>query len=152
MLGHQHLRQQPGGGDALVDDLGGHARLGQRAAARAGALATDVALDREDTGAVAVVADASGPASPLRSPGRRELGAQRRPLDLAFLNAMEAALTASALMGPVPNWSISSMGIVGSAAAAAMARLVYVGIDAPCGHAMPRIQHSGRAIYRLPHQ
>jgi hypothetical protein len=63
----------------------------------------------------------------------------------AFLNAIEAALTACALIGPVTNWSISSLGIDGIAAAAARAAFVVflmVGIHAPCGHAMPRTQNS----------
>jgi uncharacterized membrane protein YtjA (UPF0391 family) len=61
---------------------------------------------------------------------------------------MEAALTASALIGPVTNWSMSSFGIDGIAAAAAMAALVVfllVGIHAPVGHAMPHTQNSGQA-------
>ena len=56
----------------------------------------------------------------------------------AFLNAMEAALTASPVMGPVTNWSISSLGIFGSAADfAAMAAFfifVLLGINGPVGH------------------
>jgi hypothetical protein len=66
----------------------------------------------------------------------------------AFLNAMEAALTASALIGPVTNWSMSSLGIDGIAAAAAKAALVVflvLGIHAPVGHAMPRTQNSAHA-------
>jgi len=66
----------------------------------------------------------------------------------AFLNAMVAALTASALIGPVTNWSMSSLGIDGIAAAAAIAAFVIfllVGIHAPVGHAMPRTQNSGQA-------
>jgi hypothetical protein len=38
---------------------------------------------------------------------------------------MEAALTACALIGPVTNWSMSSLGIDGIAAAAAMARNTF---------------------------
>jgi len=62
----------------------------------------------------------------------------------AFLNAADAALTASPLIGPVTNRSISSFGIDGSAAdlAAIAAFFIFVllGIDAPCGHAMPQTQ------------
>ena len=36
-----------------------------------------------------------------------------------FLKAIEAALTASAPIGPLTNWSMSSFGMDGSAAAAA---------------------------------
>src|SRR5574343_992652 len=67
----------------------------------------------------------------------------------AFLKAMEAALTASALMGPVTNWSINSLGIRGRAAdLAAMAaffNFVLLGINAPIGHVMPQTQNSGQA-------
>src|SRR5574343_949033 len=67
----------------------------------------------------------------------------------AFLKAMEAALTASALMGPVTNWSINSLGIRGRAAdLAAMAaffNLDLLGINAPIGHVMPQTQNSGQA-------
>jgi hypothetical protein len=52
VLGHQHLRQQPGGGDALVDDVRWHGGLHQGLALRANPLAADVALDREDAGRV----------------------------------------------------------------------------------------------------
>src|SRR5574343_1533220 len=67
----------------------------------------------------------------------------------AFLKAMEAALTASALMGPVTTWSINSLGIRGRAAdLAAMAaffNFVLLGINAPIGHVMPQTQNSGQA-------
>lgn len=56
----------------------------------------------------------------------------------AFLNAMEAAFTASPVIGPVTNWSSSSLGIFGSAALlAAMAAFfvfVLLGINGPVGH------------------
>jgi hypothetical protein len=56
----------------------------------------------------------------------------------AFLNAMEAALTASPVIGPVTNWSISSFEIFGSAALlAAMAaffNFVLLGINGPVDH------------------
>jgi len=48
VLGHQHLRQQPRRGDALVDHRGRHRRLDERAAVAAGPFATDVTLDGED--------------------------------------------------------------------------------------------------------
>src|SRR5450755_4257041 len=67
----------------------------------------------------------------------------------AFLNATEAALTASPLIGPLTNRSITSSGIDGSAAdLAAMAALFnfgLLGLDAPCGHALPRTQNSLQA-------
>jgi hypothetical protein len=53
---------------------------------------------------------------------------------------MEAALTASALVGPVTNGSMNPLGILGIAAAAAMVAFVVVlrvGIDAPMGQALP---------------
>jgi hypothetical protein len=56
---------------------------------------------------------------------------------------MEAAPTASALIGPVTNRSISYLKIVGSAAAAAMAAFLLIGIHAPVGHAMPRTPKFG---------
>lgn len=56
----------------------------------------------------------------------------------AFLKAMEAALTASPVIGPVTNWSSSSLGIFGSAAPlAAMAaffNFVLLGRNGPVGH------------------
>jgi hypothetical protein len=58
---------------------------------------------------------------------------------------MEAAPTASALIGPFTNRSIGSLKLVGSAAAAAMAAFVAflrVGIPAPVGDAMPRTPNS----------
>src|SRR5690606_22550673 len=44
VLGHEHMRQQPGRGDALVDDVRIDGYLGERLALRAGPLAPDVAL------------------------------------------------------------------------------------------------------------
>jgi hypothetical protein len=52
VLGHHHLRQEAGGGDALVDHLGGHRRLDQRLALRAGPLASNMPLDGEHAGNV----------------------------------------------------------------------------------------------------
>jgi hypothetical protein len=46
-LGDQHLGQQPGGGDAFVDDVCLHRGLHQCFAVCAGPLAADVALHRE---------------------------------------------------------------------------------------------------------
>ena len=46
-LGHQHLGQQAGGGDALVDDVWRHRGLHQLLATGAGPLATHVAFHRE---------------------------------------------------------------------------------------------------------
>src|SRR5580765_8413396 len=76
----------------------------------------------------------------------------------AFLNAAVASLTASPVMGPVTNWSISSLGIDGNAAilAAIAAFFIFVlltGIHAPGRHAMPRTQNSGQAhLGRRGHQ
>src|SRR5690606_40865532 len=47
VLGHQHLSQQVGGGDALVDHLRWYRCLDQGLALLAGPLAPDVALHRE---------------------------------------------------------------------------------------------------------
>ncbi len=47
VLGHQHLREQPGCGDPLVDHVRRHRRLDQGLALRACPLAADVALHRE---------------------------------------------------------------------------------------------------------
>ncbi|MNR20336.1 hypothetical protein D3C85_1371710 [compost metagenome] len=44
-LGHHHMGQQAGGGDALVDDLSWHRRLNQCFALAAGPLATHMLLD-----------------------------------------------------------------------------------------------------------
>ena len=52
IFGHQHLGQQPGGGQPLVDDVRRHRRLHQDLALRAHPLAADVALDGEDAGHV----------------------------------------------------------------------------------------------------
>src|SRR3954463_14569826 len=67
----------------------------------------------------------------------------------AFLNARDAALTASPVIGPVTNWSISSLGIFGSAAdfaaISAFFNFVLLGITGPLGHVMPRTQNSRQA-------
>jgi hypothetical protein len=70
----------------------------------------------------------------------------------AFLKAIDAACTASALMGPFTNWSISSLGIDGKSVAAAAAAFVVflLGIRAPGRHAMPRTQNSGQARPHAP--
>ena len=52
VLGHHHLRQEAGRGDAFVDHLGGHRRLDQPLALRAGPLAADMPLDGEHAGNV----------------------------------------------------------------------------------------------------
>jgi len=52
VLGHHHLRQEAGGGDAIVDHLGGHRRLDQRLALHAGPLASNLPLDGEHAGNV----------------------------------------------------------------------------------------------------
>jgi len=62
---------------------------------------------------------------------------------------MEAALTASALVGPVTNGSMNPVGILWIAAAAAMAAFVVflrVGIDAPMGQALPAKEISDRLM------
>lgn len=46
-LGHHHMCKQPGSGDALVDHLGGHRRLGQCFALAAGPLASHMQLNCE---------------------------------------------------------------------------------------------------------
>ncbi len=97
VLGHQHLGQQPGGGDALVDHVRCHRRLHDRLALRTGPLAAHVPLHGEHAGHVVqllgdVLADAPHLAAagaqgvlgfvadlPAR-PGRR----QRCPLGLAL--------------------------------------------------------------------
>ncbi|MEK8053599.1 hypothetical protein AACH10_25315, partial [Ideonella sp. DXS22W] len=65
------------------------------------------------------------------------------------MNAIEASWIASAVIGPLTNWSSSSFGIFGSAAdfaaIAAFFALVLLGIHAPAGHAMPRTQNFGQA-------
>ena len=48
ILGHQHLGQQSGGGNAFVDDVSRHRRLCDGLALGAGPFAPDVALYRED--------------------------------------------------------------------------------------------------------
>ncbi len=88
------------------------------------------AVERRDNFHVVTGASGSGKSSPIA----RSIS--------AFLNAIDAALTASALIGPLTNWSINSSGIDGSAAAAAAAFVVLPGIDAPARHAMPRTQSS----------
>jgi len=52
--------------------------------------------------------------------------------------------TASALIGPVTNWSITSFGIEGIRAGAAATAFVVslVGLRAPSRHVMPRTQNS----------
>ena len=87
ILGHQHLSQQPGGGNALVNHVGGHRGLDQGFAILADPLAADVALDAEGAGGVVellgdVLADAfhlaaTGAGGGLRlmaDLGARELG------------------------------------------------------------------------------
>jgi hypothetical protein len=59
----------------------------------------------------------------------------------AFLNAIVAALTASAVIGPMTNCSMSSFGILGSASGAGFL-LGLIGIHAPCLHDMPQTQNS----------
>ncbi|MGH6683635.1 MAG: hypothetical protein ACRECA_06870, partial [Pseudolabrys sp.] len=62
------------------------------------------------------------------------------------MNAIDAALTASPVIGPLTNWSSSSLGIFGSAAdfaaiAAFFNFVLLIGIHAPDAHAMPRTQN-----------
>jgi hypothetical protein len=52
VLGHQHLRQQSGGRDALVDDVRRHRRLDEFLAAGADPLAAHVPLDGKHAGLV----------------------------------------------------------------------------------------------------
>jgi len=52
VLGDQHMGEQARRGQALVDDLRRHRCLGQRAAVRAGPLASHMALQREAAGRV----------------------------------------------------------------------------------------------------
>jgi len=78
-----------------------------------------------------------------------ELGAQSA-LNQRLLEGIDAALTASPVIGPLTNWSSSSLGIFGNAAdlAAIAAFFIFVlliGIHAPDGHAMPRTQNSEQA-------
>lgn len=47
VLGNQHLREQPGGRDTLVDHVRRNRRLDQRFARLAGPLAADMPLNRE---------------------------------------------------------------------------------------------------------
>jgi hypothetical protein len=63
------------------------------------------------------------------------------------VKAIEAARTVSGSIGPVTNGSMSSFGMVGKFAAAASVAFVVIllGIHAPSGHPMPRIQNSGQA-------
>ena len=51
-LGHQHLGQQAGRGDALVDDLRWNRRLYELLAVRTGPLAAHMALYGEHTGLI----------------------------------------------------------------------------------------------------
>ena len=48
VFGHQHLREQPSGGQPLVDHMGRYRRLDQRLALRTCPLATNVPLNMED--------------------------------------------------------------------------------------------------------
>ncbi|WP_301102630.1 hypothetical protein [Propionivibrio sp.] len=52
------------------------------------------------------------------------------------MKTIEAAFTASAVIGPSANWSMSSFGMVGSAAGFFV--LVLLGIHAPLQHVMPQ--------------
>ncbi len=52
VLGHQHMREQACGGDALVDHMRIHGHLRDRLALRAGPFAADVAFDGEHAGFV----------------------------------------------------------------------------------------------------
>ena len=70
VLGHQHLGQQPCGGNAFVDHMRLDRRLGDGLALHAGPLAADVALHREHAGHIVellghVFADALHPAAAL---------------------------------------------------------------------------------------
>ena len=93
VLGHQHLRQQPSGGDAFVDDVRIDGYLVDGLALRAGPLAPDVALDTEDAQHVVqllghVLADALHLAATLAQSGLglvadlapRQVCGQRRAL------------------------------------------------------------------------
>lgn len=67
-LGHQHMGQQPWGGDALVDDVRRHLLLGDALALAEQPAAPQVVLDREDAGHVceflgSVFTDAFEPAA-----------------------------------------------------------------------------------------
>lgn len=58
VLGNEHLCEEPGSGQALVDDLRGRRRLHQALALGASPLATDVALDGEHArGVIELLAD-----------------------------------------------------------------------------------------------
>ena len=94
-LGHHHMSQQAGGGDAFVDDLGRHRRLDQCFALPTGPLAPHVLLDGEHAGRVVqlladVLADAlelaaAGALGVVRfvvDHGARQLWRQRSPLGL----------------------------------------------------------------------
>lgn len=81
-----------------------------------------------------------------RQPGRCDSSAPKARSIGAFFNAMDAALTDSALIGPVTSRSISSSSIVGIAAAAATAAFVafpLAGIHAAVRRTLPRAQDSG---------
>jgi len=62
--------------------------------------------------------------------------------DQGLLKAIEAALTASAVMGPRTNCSINSLGIVGNAGKGLPVFFNLLGIHAPALHVMPRTQKS----------
>src|SRR6185437_4176785 len=62
----------------------------------------------------------------------------------AFLNALDAAFTASALIGPLTIWSISSEGMLSRAASAA-GFFFLRDIATPGSHAMPRTQNFGHS-------
>ena len=82
---------------------------------------------------------ASGAASRARSiPTKRRMAwlsyraSTQDAFDQGFLNAIEAAFTASASIGPLTIWSMSSFGMLGSATAGFFL-LVLLGIHAPSG-------------------
>ncbi|CAG9186974.1 hypothetical protein LMG32289_06715 [Cupriavidus pampae] len=61
-LGHQRMRQQAGGGDALVDDVRGNGYLGESLTLTAYPLAPDMMFDREHArGVVQLLANWNGP-------------------------------------------------------------------------------------------
>ncbi|KWZ39859.1 hypothetical protein WS72_18490 [Burkholderia savannae] len=73
---HEDLREQPGGGDALVDHLGRHRCLDQRLALLAHPLAAHVTLDGKDAGRVIqLLADVF--ADPLELTPARARGGRR---------------------------------------------------------------------------
>ncbi len=97
VFGHQHLGQQPGGRDPLVDDVRGHRRLHRCLARRTRPLAPDVALDGKAARGVVellghVLADAAhlaaagagGQVGFVTDLGARQLGRQRLAPGLAL--------------------------------------------------------------------